>query len=81
MKLIPIWLKSLFTPRPIEIWKDIKCEYLRREMVWGTCPQDMHDMYIYAIHQVSLTTGNKRIFEKWDYFPMEEFDKTKESTK
>jgi hypothetical protein len=58
------WLKSLFTPRPVEIWKDIKCEYLRREMDWGTCPQDMNDMYVYAIHQISLTTGNKRIFEK-----------------
>jgi hypothetical protein len=75
------WIKNLFKPREVNIWKDVKCEYLRNEMDYGICPEDMHDMYVYAITQFCLNTGKTRIYEKWDFFKMEEFDILEETRK
>ena len=68
------WIKNLFKPREVNIWKDVKCEFLRRQRDWGTCPQEITDMYVYAITQFCLNTGKVRICEKFDYFEIKEFD-------
>lgn len=72
---------KLLAPKEINIWKDVKCEFLRKQMDWGTCPQDMHEMYVYAITQFCLNTWKTRIYEKWDFFKMEEFDILEETRK
>jgi len=57
------------------IWKDIKCEYLREYMDFGTYPQDITHFKVYAITQVCLITGKRRIQERYSLHQLEEYDR------
>jgi len=60
-----IWRFIFGDPKPKEIWKTEREEYLRREEEYTFYPHSPIDYYdVYAIHQVSITTGNKRIYEE-----------------
>jgi hypothetical protein len=63
------------TPKKENIWKDVKCEYLREYMDFGTCPQDITHFKVYAITQICLVTGKKRIQERYSLWKMEEYDR------
>jgi len=75
MKLIPAWLKSLFTPKIKYFWKEVKCEYLRKQIDFGTCPQGINYIYVYAITQICVHTGARRMVERKSLIQLEEFDK------
>jgi hypothetical protein len=68
------WIKKLFEPSETNIWKTVKTEYLREEIDWGNCPQQIQTMYVFAVTEFCLLTGKTRMFEKRDFFPPKEFD-------
>ncbi len=65
------YLKSLFIPKPKEIWKTTGKVFLRNEEeVWNAGGGvEITNWYVYAIYEESITTGNKRIIEKYQLFP------------
>lgn len=56
------------------IWKNIKCEYLRDEIDFGICPQDINFLKVYAYYQICIVTGERRIIEKRELLEVKEFE-------
>jgi hypothetical protein len=70
------WIKKLLgiTPTQKYFWKEVKCEYLRQEIDYGTCPQDINYIYVYAITQICADTGARRMVERHSWIELKEYD-------
>lgn len=59
------WRALFGEPVPVEIWQTEREVFLRHEDAYSLDPSWPLDTYaIYAVYQVSLTTGTKRIIER-----------------
>ena len=71
------WIKRLFGIQETQkyFWKEVKCEFLRKKINFGTCPQDINYIYIYAITQICADTGASRMVERHSWVELEEYNK------
>lgn len=63
-------IRSLFAPVPAHVWKETGRENLGSFINFGTCPQEITRMYRIAVHEICLLTGDKRIREVRELFPV-----------
>lgn len=71
------WVKKFFTgyrPKP-NVWKEVKCEYLREYMDFGTTPQSMTTLYVHAVTMICLNTGARKISERYALHKLEEYNR------
>ena len=71
------WIKKLFGVQLClkYFWKEVKCEFLRKETDYGTCPQDINYFFVYAITQICADTGARRMVERHSLTELEEYNK------
>ena len=69
------WIKKLFGVQPTlkYFWKEVKCEFLRKEIKYGV--PDVNYIYIYAITQICADTGARRMVERHSWVELEEYNK------
>ena len=71
------WIKRLLGIKETQkyFWKEVKCEYLRKQIDYGACPQDINYIYVYAITQICADTGARRMVERHSWTELEEYNK------
>lgn len=61
---------NLFKKKNQNIWKEISREDLGSFIDYGNSPHDITTLYRIAVHEECLVTGEKRIREVRDLFPV-----------
>lgn len=72
MNIFKIIKDKLFKPAKSHIWKVEKEENLGSYIDYGTCVADIDTIYRIAVYERCLLTGETRIRERGDLFPVEE---------